>query len=412
MKIFGIILFAVAVILFSGCAGSQVIQKGSYYSGKYQNLFKDLLGKSDIEINEKIENAFNHLFYGNDEQQRIYYPAGNGMAYILDVNNNDVRTEGMSYGMMIAVQLDKKDEFDRLWKWSKTYMQHKDGTRKDFFAWHCKTNGEKISVGSASDGEEWFITALFLANARWGNGEGIYNYKSEAQRILDAALSKTDSSDDRNVVTNLFNKNEKKVVFVPSGDADDFTDPSYHLPHFYELWAMWADKENKFWQEAADTSRQYFKSAVNPNTGLAPDYSMFNGKPFSPWGGGNENFQYDAWRVAMNIAVDYSWFAKDEWEITYANSLQKFFYSKGINTYGNIFTLDGKISSGDHSLGLVSANAVASLASTYEHKKDFIQQIWDAKTPEGKYRYYDGILYMLGLLQTSGNFRIFEPVKN
>lgn len=38
------------------------------------------------------------------------------MGYIEDILNNDVRTEGMSYGMMIAVQLDKKTEFDRLWK--------------------------------------------------------------------------------------------------------------------------------------------------------------------------------------------------------------------------------------------------------------------------------------------------------
>ena len=40
----------------------------------------------------------------------------------------------------------------------------------------------------------------------------------------------------------MFNKKNKQVVFVPNGSADDFTDPSYHLPHYYELWGMWADK--------------------------------------------------------------------------------------------------------------------------------------------------------------------------
>jgi oligosaccharide reducing-end xylanase len=412
MKNLKTVFVMIIFLLLSGCAGAQNIQRGSYYSGKYQNLFKELLGKSDSEVKEKIESVFNQLFYGSDDLQRIYYPVGTDMAYILDVNNDDVRTEGMSYGMMIAVQLNKKDEFNRLWKWTKTYMQHKDGQRKDYFAWHCKRSGEVLSMGSASDGEEWFVMDLFLAAGRWGNGEGIFNYKAEAQKILDATLNKTESSNERSVITNLFNKNEKKVVFVPSGEADDFTDPSYHLPHFYELWAKWADKENKFWQDVTDTSRQYLKRAVNPSTGLAPDYSLFNGKPFSPWGGGNDSFQYDAWRVAMNIAVDYSWFAKDEWEVNQANTLQNFFYSKGIKSYGSLFSLDGKISSGDHSVGLVSANAVASLASTNEKRKEFIQELWDAKTPTGKYRYYDGILYMLGLLQTSGNYRIFEPVKN
>ncbi len=411
MKTFRKIFYVFVLFEVSGCTNLQTIQKGSYFSGEYQNLFKELLGKSESDVNAKIVSVYNQLFYGSNDLQRIYYPVENDMAYILDVNNKDIRTEGMSYGMMIAVQLDKKDEFNRLWKWAKTYMQHKDGQRKDYFAWHCNTTGEKIDPGTASDGEEWFVTALFFASGRWGDSDGIYNYKLEAQNILDAMLNKTESSNEKTVITNLFNKNEKKVVFVPSGDADDFTDPSYHLPHFYELWSKCANKENKFWQYAADTSRKYLKRTVNPSTGLAPDYSLFDGKPYNPWGGGNDNFQFDAWRVAMNIAVDYSWFAEDEWEVTQVNTLLNYFYSKGIKTYGNVFSLDGSKSSGDHSLGLVTSNAVAALAATNEKRKEFVQELWEAKTPTGTYRYYDGILYMLGMLQASGNFRIYDPAK-
>ncbi len=388
------------------------LTRGAYDTNKYINLFKDLLGKNDSEVRAKIDDVFRQLFYGDDNTQRIYYPVGNDMAYIEDINNQDVRTEGMSYGMMIAVQLDKKDEFNRLWKWAKTFMQHKDGPAKDYFAWHCKTSGEVISPGSASDGEEWFVTALLFASARWGDREGIYDYKKEAQNILDAMLTKTEFSDDGHVVTNLFSKKEKQVVFVPDGRGDDFTDPSYHLPHFYQVWAMCADKENKFWNECADTSRKFFRRTVNHKTGLAPDYAKFDGTPFNPWGGGNDNFQFDAWRVAMNIAIDYLWFAKDEWEVTQSNRMLNFFYSKGIKTYGNVFSLDGEKSSGDHSLGLVTANAVAALASTNENRKEFVEQLWDAKTPTGRFRYYDGILYMLGMLQASGNFKIYDCSKH
>jgi oligosaccharide reducing-end xylanase len=384
-------------------------KKGAYYTGEYPNLFKELLGKSDEEIKSKIEFAFNQLFYGNDDNERIYYPVGNDMAYILDFNNKDVRTEGMTYGMMIAVQLNKKNEFDRLWKWTKTFMQHQNGQRKDYFAWHCKSSGEMIDSGSAADGEEWFVTTLFLASARWGDGKGIYNYKREAQNILDAMLSKVESSDDRNVVTNLFNKKEKQIVFVPDGSADDFTDPSYHLPHYYELWARWADKENDFWKEVAETSRAYLKKAVNPVTGLAPDYSKFDGTPYSPWGGGNDNFQYDAWRVAANVAIDYIWFQKDEWAVTQSNRLLNFFYSLGIKDYGGVYTLDGKKQfAKDHSTGLVAMNAAAALASNDEKRKEFVAQLWDVTIPAGTYRYYDGVLYMLGLLQVSGNYKIYD----
>jgi len=329
------------------------------------------------------------------------------MAYIKDINYNDVRTEGMSYGMMISVQLNKKNEFDRLWKWAKTYMQHQSGASKNYFAWHCKTDGSILSENSASDGEEWFVMALFFASGRWGDAEGIFNYKAEAQRILDAMLSKVESSDRPDVITNMFNKKEKQVVFVPVGNADDFTDPSYHLPHFYELWAEWADKNNQFWREAADTSRQFLKKAVHPQTGLAPDYARFDVSPIDPfWGGGHKDFRFDAWRVAMNIAVDYQWFARDEWAVEQSNRLLNFFYSQGIEKYVNQYTLDGKPLSNDRSIGAM--NAVAALASTNENSKEFVQELWNAPIPQGHYRYYDGMLYLLALLQVSGNFRIYK----
>ncbi|MDZ7288777.1 MAG: glycosyl hydrolase family 8 [candidate division KSB1 bacterium] len=369
-----------------------------------------MLGKNESQVKEKVNLAFHQLFYGDNNTQRVYYPVDPDMAYVKDIGYNDVRTEGMSYGMMIAVQLNKKEEFDRLWKWAKRYMQHKKGARKNYFAWHCRTNGAVIDSNSASDGEEWFVTALFFASARWGNGKGIYDYRAEAQAILDAMLGKEVASDRADVITNMFNKKEKQVVFVPAGNADDFTDPSYHLPHFYELWARWANKENQFWCEVAATSRQFLKKAAHPQTGLTPDYARFDGTPTdSPWGGGHKDFRYDAWRVAMNVAIDYVWFAKDDWAVTQSNRLLDFFHLQGLGKYGNLYTLDGKRLGDDHSAGLVAMNAVAALAATNENRKDFVAELWNTPIPSGRWRYYDGLLYLLAMLQVSGNFKIYDP---
>ena len=230
-------------------------------TGVYPNLFKEYLGKSDEEIAAKIAAAWNQLFYGDEASERVYYPVGTDMAYISDIANEDVRSEGMSYGLMIAVQLNKKEEFDRLWKWTKTYMYQTDGGYKGYFAWHCRTDGTQLDANPASDGEIWFITALFFADGRWGSGEGIYNYRAEAQAILDVALHAQELSG--NLATNLFDPATKQVVFVPQlGQNSQFTDPSYHMPHFYELWARWADKDNAFWAAAAATSRAYLPTTV------------------------------------------------------------------------------------------------------------------------------------------------------
>jgi len=53
-------------------------------------------------------------------------------------------------------------------------------------------------------------------------------------------------------------------------------------------------------------------------------------------------------------------------------------------------------------------NAVACLVSTNENRKDFINDFWNTPVPSGRYRYYDGMLYMLGLLHVSGNYRIYD----
>ncbi len=385
-------------------------QTGAFFNGRYTNLFVDLLAKNETESKTKIDAAFNRLFFGNDSTERVYYPdrSDSTMAYIEDIASGDVRTEGMSYGMMIAVQMDRRDVFDKLWKWARTNMQVRSGPHKGYFAWHCRTDGTMIDSNAASDGEEWFVMSLFFASGRWGNGAGIFNYAKEANGILHTMLHKEDEPE-HGRVTNMFNPEEKLVVFVPVKGACEFTDPSYQLPHYYELWSRWAEKDNEFWKAAAAASRRVLRNAANPQTGLSPDYSHFDGKPVKSWPGGHADFRFDAWRVAMNVAMDYAWFAEDEWQIEECNRVLKFFTSRGIDSYGNQFSLDGQQLSEDHSTGLVAMNAVAAIASANENRKDFVAALWNAPVPSGFYRYYDGMLYMLGLLQVSGNFRIYTP---
>jgi oligosaccharide reducing-end xylanase len=111
----------------------------------------------------------------------------------------------------------------------------------------------------------------------------------------------------------------------------------------------------------------------------------------------------------MNWSVDWAWWAKDHWEKELSDRLQAFFESKGLPDYGNRFTVDGKQLSPDHSTGLVAMNAVASLAATDPRARKFVEALWDAPVPSGKYRYYDGMLYLLAQLHCGGEFKIWMP---
>jgi len=379
---------------------------GAFESNEYMNLFEDYLGKSHAETQAKIDAAWEQLFYGSDDSERVYYPVGEDMAYMQDIGNGDVRSEGMSYGMMISVQLDKKEEFDRLWKWTKTYMYQSDGPYQGYFAWHTTPEGEQLDANPASDGEEWFVMALLFASARWGDGEGIFDYRAQAQEILDVMLHKEDTKSD--LATNMFDLEHKQVVFVPRlGPVSSFTDPSYHLPAYYELWARWAERDNEFWAEAAQVSREHFKNAAHPETGLMPDYANFDGTPYGT--DDHKDFRFDAWRTLSNVAVDHTWFAADPWQVEQSNRVLEFLASQGMDAYPNQYALDGTPLSVDHSTGLVSMAAVAALAADRETGEPFVQALWDTQVPSGTWRYYDGLLYMLGMLHVSGNFKIYTP---
>lgn len=378
--------------------------QGAFHTGVYRNLFKELLNKTDAEVNAKVNAAFQQIFYGTSNQ-KLYYEVGSDMAYILDVANNDVRSEGMSYGLMTCVQLDKKAEFDKLWKWTKTYMHHSSGNLDGFFRWQLNTGGGAIDNNPAPDGEAYFITALFFASNRWGNGTGIYNYSAEAQSVLSKVQSKTGSGG----INSLFNTNSKLITFGPNGGSYDFTDPSYNLPGFFELWAKWSTSNKSFWEQTPGAARKLLRDASHSSSGLSTDYSNFDGTPkTTSFNSNSHRFMFDAWRTIMNLGMDYHWFKADAQQPAVAERYLTFFKNQG-TSYKNHFDWNGSNGGGDHSPGLVACNAVAAFATTNTTlSTPFVQELWSIGVPSGQYRYYDGMLYLLGLLNVSGNFKVWK----
>lgn len=383
----------------------------------YPNIFLEA-GYSHKDIDQKIEQVYQDLFEGPN---KIYFEVGDSMAYVSDIKNHDARTEGLSYGMMVAVQLNKKEVFDKIWRWSKMYVQHQSGPREGYFAWSFDpVKMKQNSPGSASDGELYYVTSLLFASNRWGNDTGI-NYYAEARYILDNMWKKDGTGN----IYNLINVEHKQISFVPEGVAYNWTDPSYHLPAFMEVWAMYArDGHEQFYRDCADTSRVFLHRACHPVTGLNADYTEFSGAPHSTrWM--PAAFRYDSWRVPMNIAMDYNWFGKDrKWQKDYAKRIQTFFKSKGIDTFDDQFNPDGSkpdfiLKAGTdfqrlrHSIGLVATVASTNLI---DQDFDYIHKLWNARLEpydDGYFDpYYDGLLYLFSLMHLSGKYQLITPIPN
>jgi oligosaccharide reducing-end xylanase len=436
---------------------------GAYKTGRYPNLFAEQLGHSQAEAHAKIARAFERLFHGDGQEERIYFETGanaNGtLAYVTDWNNNDARTEGMSYGMMIAVQLGRKREFDALWNWSKTYMQVTDPKNPSYgyFAWSMNTDGTPRSTGAAPDGEEYYATALYFAARRWGSGKGIYNYQAEADRILrvmrhratmtgtppfrihpnDPPLvepaapwpspatrraaaqavkegrpwppARIERPSRPETVGPMVDEDYAMIRFVPATWLPG-TDASYHLPAFYELWARWGPVEDRaFWAKAAAVSRDFFVRATGPDTGLSPDRSNYDATPLLEPDGQPIPFAADSWRTASNWSVDYNWWGKDSRQRMLSDRIQAFLVGQGIDRFVGSYTINGKPLGSAHPTGLVATTAVASLAATPgPTSKAFLQALWDAPIPAGEGRYYDGLLYLMSMMHCAGEFRIIH----
>ena len=384
---------------------------GAYDSNAYRNLFSEI-GKTNTQ--QKLDNIFQKMFYGTDNE-KLYYRFNDNEYYIWDTGSNDIRSEGQSWGMMIAVQMNKQDEFNKLWRFAYNRMRQSNGT----FAWQLSTNGAVLDSNSAPDGDEYFAAALFCAAYRWGNSpsDSLFHYENHANDILKA------------MKTYLFHPQQKQVVFSPVGKLATYTDPSYHLPAFYEYWADVASQDNTYWSEVAVISRDFLSKHIHSTTGLSTYFAWFSGPPrnsdlgFTPHVPG-DIYMADAWRVAMNVGMDAHLFGAEPWQKNATNNLYNFFRNQegfnsgGIcgNGYSQYYTYAGadwgtcNQTNWRHDVGQIGANAAAAFASTKAAEaQDFLNDLWNASWPTGTYRYYNGCLHMLGLLHASGQFKLYKP---
>lgn len=392
-------------------------------------------GYQPSDIAQRLQSVWAAIFEGS---HKFYWQNRDGLGYVMDTGNSDVRTEGMSYAMMLAVQFDRQDIFDRLWAWAKKYMWISHGRNAGYFAWSCTADGKHNSEGPAPDGEEYFAAALFLTERRWGSRttipEGIvdhgnygnslqtewFHYADQARAILYHCVHKGEKTSPDLDGRAMWDPTNHLIRFIPEVD---WTDPSYHLPHFYTLFAQEADEcDRDFWREAADASRSFLAHACDSQTGLNPEYANFDGSAHRDerdhW-----HFFSDAYRTAANIGLDAALTGPDPVLVDRVAHLQQFLLTHDRTA---IYSVDGTPlvqqfhKPGDeeelsvlHPVGLIATTAQGSLATftssdpaVRQRALEWVRLLWDTPLRVGSRRYYDNNLYALAFLALSGNYRL------
>lgn len=209
----------------------------------------------------------------------------------------------------------------------------------------------------------------------------------------------------------MWNRDNYQVLFVP---GSDFTDPSYHLPHFYELFALWAYEDDRaFWEKAAVESRRYLVRACHKKTGFSAEYAEFDGSPMRrklPWTDDRHDWFYsDSYRTVANIGLDYEWFKKNEGQCQAARAIQEFLLGDGRQGTYHIYEVDGSVAGEQalHPVAITATVAMSVLAASTNYSREWVERFWNMPMRTGKRRYYDNCLYFFTFLALSGNYRIW-----
>jgi len=244
--------------------------------------------------------------------------------------------------------------------------------------------------------------ALFMAASRWGDGEDVYDYTHQARTILRHCLHQHEMVPGGDA---MWDPENCHIRFVPEAR---YTDPSYHLPHFYALFAERADPcDRDFWLEAARASRAFIAESAHPATGMSAEYTEHDGstrlmfrKPFA--------YYSDAYRVAMNIALDTLWNGRSEATAAVVTRLQDFFAPIEQADF-RAYELDGTPfdEPAMHPVAITAVLGAASIASDSVHADEWLRRFWAEPLRKGPRRYYDNCLYFFCLLMLAGMYRVY-----
>jgi len=377
-------------------------------SAGYPSPFRDLLGKSDAEINAKIAATFAQLFHGDPGNQAIYVPIGADQAKIQDYFHGDVRTEGIGYGMLIAVELDKRDELDRLWTYARTTLQVTTGPGAGYFSSFCDFD-TVIQPCLDPFGLQQMLMALIFAHDRYtrAGAAATLDYEGDAKQLLTVMRHKQDENGGIvNNVTDTFDADTQLAFDVPDHSAAGVGRPSIEMPPYYDLWAQ--ATSDPFWTQAGAAGRAYWKRAAGrQTTGLFPVRATFaGGVPVA----GSDDFEAECYRAQLSMVLDRIWFdgARDPWTVDENNRLLAFFTSVGITTYGGQYSIDGSMTlMASHDAALVAMNGVSATTATSANRMAFVDAVWNLPTPVGPIRYFSGLMDLLALLTLGGQLRVW-----
>ncbi len=236
------------------------------------------------------------------------------------LNLDSTVSEGIGYGLVIAVYMNDETLFDNLWHYEQIHL---DGN--GLMNWYIDTSGATDGANGATDADEDMAWGLLMASRQWGTSPTLGNY-------LNLAVSQI----------NAIYNHELNSGIPDGGDSFSSINPSYFAPAYYREFA--AATTQAGWLSVAANCYTVLNGNLtqgygNANNGLDSAWCTSAGVSTptnnAPW-----DYQYDACRTPFRIVEDYLWFGNASSE-AYVSKTSSFFATIGAVSIVDGYQLNG-----------------------------------------------------------------------
>jgi endo-1,4-beta-D-glucanase Y len=307
-------------------------------------------------------------------------------------------SEGMGYGMLLAVYMNDQDVFDNLWKYVRLHLNP-----RGLMHWEIDPDGNVIGSGAASDGDEDMAWALVMADRLWG-GSGTLDdtYLNYAIELIDLMWAhEVDHG-----------RGEMLKPGDEWGDVD-VTNPSYFAPAYYRVFGEVTGKQDD-WNKVVDSSYRIIENslnAANGNTenGLVPAWCDSAGTPVEAYGGAPLHFQNDSTRTPFRVGQDYCYYGEPRAK-AYLEKISSFYVGVGVAGIVDGYELDGTPRPERPENALQAASFVGPAGVAAMHNPEYQAFVDEAYSALAGMDLTNGTIYYqkswtaLSLLMLSGNF--------
>lgn len=317
---------------------------------------------------------------------------------------NSTVSEGIAYGMSIAVLFDDRTLFDGLWGYARLFLN-----KSGLMDWYIAPDGSgPLGVGAATDADEDMAWALIMAHRQWGAREQ-QRYLDDAKRLI-AAIYETE-----------VDHGQWRDLLLPGDDwrGRDVFNPSYFAPNQYRLFGE-VTGERDAWNRVIDVGYRTLFRCLSPENGnatngLVPAWCTSDGSPIEAFPGALTNYQYDSARAPFRILQDYQ-LTGDARAERYLRDVAGFFSQVGAANVVDGYSLTGHPapdpqSRTSHLGSAVFIGCAACGAMVAPEYRAFVDRAYErVRTGEllARSRYYNHCWTVLSLLMLTGNFVTFE----